>query len=172
MANGNLWCKGLFFPQIVFSPWSIIIESRKHFLKPLKQTIRWCSQLLSNQSTKILSDIGTQVHRHTKSHTHTPSREQNNIPDDNDDFTLSKSETVAMAAAPLIWPSEYSNLTLQASLSASSEPWTNRKYWELSPFTSTSGTAGGRQKERSASRVNPEEEKVFSSIVALLCFWN
>lgn len=118
------------------------------------------------------SNTGTQAHRHTKSRTHTPLREQNNIPDGNDDFTLSKSEMVAMAAAPLIWPPESSNLTLQASLPASSEPWTNRKYWALSPFTSTSGTAGGRQKERSASRVNPEEEKVFSSVVPLLCFWN
>lgn len=71
MANGNLWRKGLFFSQTVFSPWSIIIKSRKHFLKSLKQTIRWCSQLLSNQSTKILRLTLGHKYTDTPKHTHT-----------------------------------------------------------------------------------------------------
>lgn len=64
---GTCGVKAFFFSQTVFSHWNIIIKSRKHFLK---QTIRWCSQLLSNQSTKILTVTLAQKHIDTPNHTH------------------------------------------------------------------------------------------------------
>lgn len=62
------------------------------------------------------------------------------IPDDEGHFSLSNAEMVAMAAAPLIWLSECSILTLQEPFPGSSAPWTSRRRWALSPLTSTSGT--------------------------------